>query len=161
MWRTLLWFILKLAIASLALYAFWEWRGQAAYALLFRWLAPPIYRLVGIELASLRGAVDVVGERFYNLLPFLSLMAAMWGIGWKRRLWGTVAGLAVIIAWHVTFPVIVRAIISAHRLDPTAYIELSPWFLFSDSLPLLLWIVISHRPLFAALKLTRKELPLG
>jgi len=154
MWRTLLWFVLKLAIVSIALYAFWEWKGQIAYALLFRQIALPVYSLLGIGIATLRESLDIVVDRFYNILPFLSLMAAMWGIGWKRRVWGTAIGLTAIIAWHVSFTLIVRSIFAAHQLDQTAYLQLSPWFLFSDALPLLLWVTICHGPLFATLKLT-------
>jgi hypothetical protein len=157
MWRTLLWFVLKLVIVSIVLYVIWEWKGQIAYALLFRRIALPVYGLLGIETASLRESLNIVVDRFYNVLPFLSLMVAMWGIGWRRRVWGIVAGFAIIIIWHVCFTLIVRSIVMVHQLDPTAYRQLSPWFLFSDALPLLLWVTICHASLFATLKLTRRE----
>ncbi len=155
MWRTLLWFILRLVAASIVLYIVWEWKGQVGYALLFRQAALPVYSLLGIELASLREALDIVVDRFYNILPFLSLMAAMWGISWKRRGWGSLAGFGTIVAWHIGFTLIVRSIILAHQLDPVAYRLLSPWFLFSDALPLLLWVTICNNPLFTALKHVR------
>lgn len=131
----------------------WEWQGRVGYALFFRAVALPVYELFEVPLNSLRDAIEVVAERFYNILPFLSLILAMWGIGWKRRLWGGLAGLGVIVVWHICFTLIVRAILLAHQFDPVAYRLLSPWFLFSDALPLVLWVLICHRPLFTALKL--------
>ena len=157
MWRTLLWFVLKLAIISIACFTLWEWKGKIAYLLLFRGIAVPFYSLLGVGMVSLREPLDIVVDRFNNILPFLSLMAAMWGIGWKRRVWGTVIGAGVVITWHVGFPLIVRSIFAAHHLDKTAYLLLSPWFLFSDSLPFLLWVAICHGPLFATLKLDRRQ----
>ncbi len=154
--KTLLWFLVRLSTVSVVLYVVWEWQGRLAYTLLFRTVALPVYDVFGIPPNSLRDAAEVIVDRFYNILPFLSLMAAMWGISWKRRLWGALAGFGGILVWHMCFTLIVRAILIAHQLDPTAYRLLSPWFLFSDALPLLLWVVICHRPLFAALQLSSR-----
>ena len=108
--KTLILFVLKLVAASVLLYIIWEWKGQVWYALLFRQAALAVYGLIGVQLASLRGALDVVVERFYNILPFLSLMAAAWGISWRRRAIGTLAGFGTLLVWHLAFTLIVHSI---------------------------------------------------
>lgn len=149
--KTLVWFIIKLIAASVCLYALWEWKAQVWYALLFRQAALGAYGLIGVELVSLRDAIGVTAERFYNVLPFVSLMIAAWGISWKRRVIGIVAGFAILVIWHLAFTLIVQSILDAHHFDPTAYKLLSPWFLFSDSLPFVLWVIIAYKPLTALL----------
>jgi len=95
----------------------------------------------------LRDALEVTSARFFNLLPFLSLMIAAWGISWRRRIVGTLTGFVAIAVWHLGFTLIVRAILDAHHFDRTAYRLLSPWFLFSDALPFILWVIIAYKPL--------------
>lgn len=145
--KTLILFVVKLMLASACLYAVWEWKGQLWYALFFRQVALGVYGIAGVELASLRDALDITINRFFNILPFLSLMVAAWGISWRRRIVGTLCGFAVLICWHLAFTVIVESILDAHHFDPTAYKLLSPWFLFSDALPFVLWVIISYKPL--------------
>ena len=157
--RTLVLFVLKLVAASALFYVVWEWQGQVWYAVLFREVALPVYGLFGITPESLREALNVTVERFYNILPFLSLMAAAWGISWRRRIIGILAGGVTILAWHIVFTAVVRGILSAHHFDPIAYRQLSPLFLFSDALPFVLWVVIAYRPLTAILGGARSSSP--
>jgi hypothetical protein len=160
--RILLPFVLKLIAASVLLYLVWEWKGRVWYVLLFRDVATPICSLLGKELGTLRDALAITIDRFYNILPFLSIMVAAWGITWKRRVIGALIGFAVLVLWHVAFTLIVDAIITAHGLDATAYKELSPWFLFSDALPFVLWVIIAYKPLtdiFASAKKGKSQKP--
>ncbi len=149
--KTLILFVTKLILTSACLYAVWEWKGQMWYALFFRQVALAVYGLVGVQLASLRGALDITVDRFFNILPFFSLMVAAWGISWRRRIIGILCGFAFLVAWHLTFTVIVRSILDAHHFDPTAYKLLSPWFLLSDALPFVLWVIIAYKPLTSLL----------
>ena len=142
--RTLFWFIVRLVAVSVALFLFWEWKLYVGYAMLFHAVAKPVYALFGVQLITMQEPIGLVAARFYNIIPFISLMAASWGLTWKRRLLGAVAGLAAILVWHLAFPLIVRSIIASHGLGPTAYQRLSPWFLLSDALPLILWAVIAY-----------------
>jgi hypothetical protein len=154
--KTLILFVLKLIAASAILYAIWDWKGQMWYALLFRQTAIPAYGLLGIELVSLSEALNIVVSRFFNILPFLSLMSAAWGISWRRRMIGALAGFLTLLIWHLAFTLIVSSIIGAHQLDPTAYRLLSPWFLLSDALPFVLWVIIAYKPLTALLPVKPK-----
>lgn len=144
-------FVIKLIAASACLYVLWEWKGQRWYALFFRQAALAAYGLIGVQLAALRDALNITAERFFNILPFLSLMIAAWGITWQRRIIGTIAGLVILLVWHLSFTLVVQSIFNAHHFDQTAYKLLSPWFLFSDALPFVLWVVIAYKPLTALL----------
>jgi len=142
--RTLLWFVARLIVVSVGLFVLWEWRLYEWYAIFFRTVARPVYALFGIELATMQEPVGLVITRFYNVIPFLSLMAASQGLAWKRRTAGTAVGCVVIFGWHLVFPLIVRSIIAGYGLGPAAYQRLSPLFLLSDALPLILWAVFAY-----------------
>ena len=154
--KTLILFVLKLIAASAILYAIWDWKGEMWYALLFRQAALLVYGILGIKLAAVSEALSIAVSRFFNILPFISLMSAAWGISWRRRLIGTLAGLLTLLIWHLAFTLIVRSIIGAHQLDPTAYRLLSPWFLLSDALPFVLWVIIAYKPLTALIPVKPK-----
>lgn len=149
--KTLILFVTKLILASAGLYAIWEWKGQLWYALFFRQAALLVCGIAGVQLASLRDALDITVERFFNILPFFSLMVAAWGISWRRRIIGALCGFAILVSWHLAFTVIVRSILDTHHFDPTAYKLLSPWFLLSDALPFVLWVIIAYKPLTSLL----------
>lgn len=155
--KTLIWFVVKLIAASACLYTLWEWKAQLWYALLFRQVALGAYGLIGVELVTLRDAIGITAERFFNILPFLSLMIAAWGISWRRRLIGILSGLAVLMIWHLAFTLVVQSILNAHHFDPTAYKQLSPLFLLSDALPFVLWVIICYKPLTALLPAKSKS----
>jgi hypothetical protein len=142
--RTLLWFVVRLIAVSVVLFLLWEWKLYVGYAMLFHTVAKPIYALIGVQLSTMQEPISLVAARFYNVIPFISLLVASWGLTWKRRLLGACVGLAAILVWHLAFPLIVRGIIASYGLGPTAYQRLSPWFLLSDALPLILWAVIAY-----------------
>jgi len=142
--RTLFWFVVRLIVLSVVLFLLWEWKLYAGYAMLFHAIAQPVYALFGIQLSTMQEPVGLVAARFYNMIPFVSLMTASWGVTWKRRVIGAGVGVVAILAWHLAFPLIVRSIIASYGLGPTAYQRLSPWFLLSDALPLILWAVIAY-----------------
>jgi len=143
MTRALTIFILKLALASATLFALWVWQGEATYARFYG----ALLRALSLDPSSMREAIPIITPRFYNVIPFLSLMLSMWGISARRRILGSPIGLAILIAWHVVFLMIVQSIYNTHQLGPGAYKRLSPWFLLSDVLPWLLWALICQRPL--------------
>lgn len=144
MWRTILWFVVRLVVVSAALFTLWEWRLAAWYAILFRHVAGPVCGLFGIELQSLADSIGLVTPRFYNVIPFLSLVVATWGLTLKRRAIAIAAGLVALVLWHVGLAIGVDAIVASHGLDRTAYRMLSPWFLVSDALPIMLWLIFAY-----------------
>ncbi len=155
-WRTIMWFVVKLVVASAVLFGLWEWRLAEGYAILFRHVAGPVCGLFGIELASLADSIGLVIPRFYNVLPFLSLIIATWGLTLRRRVVAIIVGLFLLVLWHVGLALAVDAIVAAHGLDRTAYQKLSPWFLISDALPIVLWIAFAY-PSVAALFAQRNK----
>ncbi|MBD3299100.1 MAG: hypothetical protein GF341_10625 [candidate division Zixibacteria bacterium] len=150
MWRTIAWFVVKLVVVSAALFGLWEWTLAESYVILFRHVAGAVCGILGIELASLADSIGLVIPRFYNVLPFLSLIIATWGLTIRRRLIAIVAGVCLLVLWHVGLALAVDSIVAAHGLDRTAYQKLSPWFLISDALPIVLWVAFAY-PSVAAL----------
>ncbi len=137
--------ILLLKFVAITVPLTWLWMswGRDAYAGVFEDLARPIYRLLGLRTLRPTG----VHERFINFLPFLVLMLLTPRLSTTRRVVGTAIGCVVLFLFHVGFSI---ATSWGPRVGGTgmtaAAFEISfPAYLFSDSLPFLLWVIIAHR----------------
>lgn len=109
----LLRFFLFLVAFSLLLFWLWmEW-GQEAYLIfLTRYFTFPLAQETGglpvlmserEQLNLFLGRLHYVKSHYMNLVPFLSLILAVPGLGWKKRLFGLAAGGLLLVAWHVLF----------------------------------------------------------
>ena len=87
-------FLLFLEFVVLSVVLTWLWLAwaQDAYAVFFEWMAGPLLRLAGVANVAESPAV----KRFVNYVPFLVLMVITPRMNLRRRLLGTVIGVALI-----------------------------------------------------------------
>jgi hypothetical protein len=138
--RRLFLLLLEFVAITVPLVLLWKLWGHDAYLDLFRALARPFLELLGVK----RIPAMLVGSRFVNYLPFFALMMVTPGLTARRRGIGTLAGFALIFAWHIGFTAIAYHVMASYGTSAKAFSALFPALLFSDSLPFVLWAVISH-----------------
>jgi hypothetical protein len=134
---------LKFVAITVPLTWLWmEW-GKEAYGTAFQGLARPIYDLLGYR--TLRPSQ--VHERFLNFLPFLVLMLLTPRLSVVRRVTGIVVGCIVLMMFHVVFSLATAwgPRTAGGGMTSEAFEISFAAYLFSDSLPLLLWAIIAHR----------------
>jgi len=74
-----------------------------------------------------------------NVPPFIALVLATAGLGWKRCLKTIVVGCAILIAGHIAFLVLALEYREAKNQEiPTAIVQ------FFMTLPFLLWLVLAY-----------------
>ena len=73
-----------------------EWGLDVYVHFLFGLLAP-IYEAVGATHVEHSAA----GHRYLSYVPFLVLMCITPGVTWRRRLWGSLGGCALILLAHL------------------------------------------------------------
>jgi hypothetical protein len=101
-----------------------------------------LIKLAGFNLQYFPAPKDI----FNNLIPFISLMIITRGILFKKRLFWLVGGLLILIGWHMVLTEIVYFLNEKYTIDSQAYDKLSvPFFLFSETLPFILWIIFARR----------------
>lgn len=134
--------LLKIVAISVPLTWLWmEW-GREAYGRLFGLLAMPIYGLLGLTDVVPTGARD----RFINYLPFLILMWITPRMSWKRRIFGTLAGFAVIFCVHLVFVYVASTAGGGPSRSMTAhgFMRIVPANALSDAAPFVLWVFIAR-----------------
>ena len=123
--------VIGFCVISILLTAFWiEW-GRLAYAYFFSFVAPPIYDLIGLENAPIRG----MRLRYINVVPFTALVLVTPGIERSRRFLGLLLGLFALVISHLA-------------LNLTSLVQPGPAMpsassLLSDALPFLVWIIVA------------------
>jgi hypothetical protein len=143
--REKLWiFIVKFLGVSLALFAFWFWKGEFLYFQIFWHPVKSFYDTIGLEVIILPLLVPL----FTNLLPFLSLMIITRGIDLKERLPKLGYGVLIIFGWHVFLS---WAMYQMHgqAQEPSSFVIKANLviYLFNFSLPFLLWIIFAGKQL--------------
>ena len=135
--------LLKFVAITLPLTWLWMSWGKEAYAAVFVELASPIYDALGLRTVRPTG----IHERFLNYLPFFVLMLLTPRISWVRRSVGLVVGCFVLFLFHVGFSIATawgpRA--AGGAMTEAAFQLSFPAYLFSDSLPFFLWVIICHK----------------
>lgn len=145
--RTLLLLGLKLVAITVPLTWLWLEGGRALYHQIFIRVTHPMLVWFG----SPNSVLATVPQRFIGYVPFLALMLTTPGLGTRRRVWGTLAGCAVLFASHAGFALANIAAYARHGETPEAIHEIFPLILLVDSLPFLLWAIISRRVLSSSL----------
>ena len=147
-------FILKFGLISVPLFVLWYWKGEDYYLVVLNYtLTFLLIKLAGFNLQYFPAPKDI----FNNLIPFISLMIITRGIHYKKRLLWLAEGLLILIGWHMVLTEIVYFLNEKYTIDSQAYDKLSvPFFLFSETLPFILWIIFAKRQV-AGLFLKRKS----
>jgi hypothetical protein len=128
------------ALTSLLTWAWIAW-GGALYERLLLAVAGPLLEWLGISGV----AESPAQKRFIASVPFLALMLLTPGLSRRRRVWGTLAGLAILFVAHVGLVAVEQYSLSQRRPTSDPFSTLFPAALFADSLPFMLWAVIAHR----------------
>jgi len=119
-------------------WAWIEW-GRTYYLKVFVKLATPIFILIGVtELKA-----QLVIDHFINYVPFLVLMVITPSLTMKRRVIGTAIGFVIIFFGHILLASVAFVASSKYGQSQEAFSTLFPAFLFNDSLPFILWAIIS------------------
>jgi hypothetical protein len=136
-------FILKFVLVSVPLFTLWYWKGEDCYLVILNYtLTFLLIKLAGFNLQYFPAPKDI----FNNLIPFISLMIITRGILLKKRLLWLAGGLLILIGWHMVLTEIVYFLNEKYTVDSQAYDKLSvPFFLFSETLPFILWIIFARR----------------
>lgn len=146
-------FIAKFVVVSLILFAFWYWKGQSYYIkILDGFLTVVLINLLGLNIEYFSYPVDI----FNNLLPFVSLMIITRDIKFKKRISKLGWGLLILILWHIVLSQAIYLLHDQYQKASELYEKLSvPLYLFSESLPFLLWILFVRKQV-AELFISRK-----
>lgn len=146
-------FIIKFLLLSVPLFALWHWKGQTYYLVFLQQvLTLLLIKILGLSVKGFPAPVDI----FNNLIPYVSLMIITRGIRLKTRITWLAGGLLILIAWHMILTEAIYVIYLKYQIDSQAYEKLSvPLFLFSETLPFLLWILFARKQV-AGLFLRRK-----
>lgn len=124
--------ILGFAVITIGLTVFWiEW-GRLHYGQFLKFVAPPIYDLIGFGDAR----VGAFRQRYINFVPFVGLVLVTPRLAWKRRFTGLAAGLGALFVGHLALNLTERV----HRGGHLPFVP----SLVSDALPFLLWIIVAY-----------------
>jgi len=133
------WFIVKFLLISVPLFALWYWKGQDQYLVLLNYaLTFLLIKIAGFKIEYFPAPKDI----FNNLIPFISLMIITKGIRLKTRVIWLVLGIFILIAWHM----ILTEVVYMLGVDSPTYEKFSvPLYLFSETLPFFLWMLIARK----------------
>jgi hypothetical protein len=149
--REKLWiFIAKFLLVSIPLFALWYWKGEDGYLVFLNYaLTLLLIKIAGFHLPYFPAPKDI----FNNLIPFISLMLITCGLPGKKRLIWLVEGLLILIGWHMLLTEVVYLL----GVDSPTYEKFSvPLYLFSETLPFILWVLFARRQV-AGLFLQKKK----
>ena len=88
-------------------------------------------------------------ELYNNIIPFISLMLITEDIEIRRRILKLVIGVSVLVGYHILLSVVVGLFYNDYQIPPSAlYYKLKvPFYLFSQTLPFLLWAILAKKNL--------------
>ena len=140
-------FILKVLALSLFLYVLWYWKGESYWASMMDNFFKHFFSTLGIRAKVFRYPEEI----FNNLIPFLSLMLFTKDIQLKSRISKLVIGLLILIGAHILLFFGLYLLYHDYQVPPSElYNKLSvPLYLFSQTLPFLLWIILAKRNLLS------------
>jgi hypothetical protein len=152
--REKLWlFIVKFVLASVLLFALWYFTGASKFEganqkpgwyLMFlnHVMSFLLIKVAGLNIQYFPAPKPIL----LNLIPFVSLMIITKEIKWKTRLYKLALGLVILIGWHMVLTMLVYLLHEGYEMPAQAYEKLSvPLYLFSGTLPFILWILFDSR----------------
>lgn len=154
MTRALLLLALKLAMVAAVLFIFWQgtlpglgnfWSGGLEQFWL-SWQKPVlrwVYRVLSLDAATYNKSWQLARGYVLSVIPFIGLMIVAGPAGWRRLTWGGL-GLAIIGCWQTITPLILYLLRSQLGAGRSFFVGVFPVFMFSYSLPLVLWVLFSR-----------------
>ncbi len=152
--RELMLLVLKLAAVSAILFIFWQgslpglgnfWPGGLEQYWLL-WQKPVLrwfYRVLELNADSYNASWQLARGYVLSVIPFAGLMIVAGPPGWRRLSWG-VLGLAIIGCWQIATPLMLYLLQSRLGAGRSFFVGIFPVFMFSYSLPLILWVLFSR-----------------
>ena len=133
--------VLLLLFFGLTMPLAWLWLafGENAYARLLFAILDPVYDAIGVH--HRRGGP--VAPRLVSVVPFAVLMAITPDMSLRRRLAGTLVGLAVILVCHLLLFALVDAVYSTLK-GRRALTKIVPFLLINDGIPFLVWLFFAR-----------------
>lgn len=134
--------VLLLLFFGLTLPLSWLWLewGEGIYARLLFAILDPVYAAIGLR--HQRGGP--VAPRLVSVVSFVVLMAITPGMGLRRRLVGTLVGLAVILGFHLLLFTLVDSAYAAFGRTRRALTKIVPFLLINDGIPFLVWVFFAR-----------------
>jgi hypothetical protein len=154
--REKLWvFIAKFILVSVPLFAFWYWKLQDWYLVFFNHLLTLLLiKMAGFNIPYFPAPKDI----FNNLIPFVCLMIITRGLELKVRLSRLFWGLAILLVWHMILTEAVYLMHDEAGVPSPTYEKLSvPLYLFSETLPFVLWIIFAPRQVAGLFQRRRRK----
>ncbi len=136
-------FIAKFVGVSLILFVLWYWKGQDYYIkILDSFLTFVLITISGIDIEYFSYPVDI----FNNLIPFVSLMIITRYMKFKKRMSKLGWGLLILVLWHIVLSQAIYFLHDQYQRTSELYEKFSvPLYLFSETLPFLLWILLARK----------------
>jgi archaeosortase B (VPXXXP-CTERM-specific) len=141
--REELWvFIAEFLLVSLPLFILWYWKGLDLYiSILDDSLYFFFHTLLGVN-----SEFSFPKDIFNNLIPFVALMLITRGMKFKKRASKLGWGVLILILGHVILSKLVYFLNPEPGVVSKLYEKLSvPLYLFSETLPFLLWILLARK----------------
>jgi hypothetical protein len=138
--RRLLVLLLLFFALSIPLAWLWLHGGERVYARLLLAILDPCYDALGLR--HRRGGP--VAPRLVSVVPFAVLMAITPGMGWRRRVVGTLVGLAVIMCFHLLLFLLVDSAYHVFGRTRRALARIVPFLLVNDGIPFLVWVFFAR-----------------
>ncbi|MCK4404467.1 MAG: hypothetical protein KAW02_05185 [candidate division Zixibacteria bacterium] len=159
-------FVVKFIAVSALLFVFWHFTGALEGAGTSALSGKPGWYLIFLNHVMSFLLIKIAGfnilcfpapkPMLINLIPFVSLMIITRGIKLKTRITQIMGGLLILIIWHMILTEAVYLLLDCRDTSP-AYEKLSvPLYLFSGTLPFVLWILFARKQM-AGLFLRRKK----
>jgi len=139
--RRRLWLTFAEVVAlSVPLTWLWVEGGRRAYNRLLGAVAWPLFEALGLPSMKL----GLVSPHFVSWLPFVVLMVVTPGLALRRRLLGTLLGLAAILAAHIGCALLGAVSHAAYGTSARAVALRWPALMLSDALPFILWALVAR-----------------
>lgn len=135
-------FIAKFVVISLVLFVLWHWKGLDIYiSILDGSLYFFLHTLLGVN-----SRFSFPKDIFNNLIPFVALMVITRGMKFKTRASKLGLGLLILILEHVILSKTMYFLNPEPGVYHRWHDQLTvPLFLFSETLPFLLWILFARK----------------
>jgi len=139
--RRRLWLTLAEVLAlSVPLTWLWVEGGRRAYNRIVGAVAWPLFEALGLPSMKL----GLVSPHFVSWLPFVVLMVVTPGLPLRRRVIGSLLGLAAIFGVHVACALLGALSHAAYGQSARAVALRFPALMLNDALPFILWALVAR-----------------
>ncbi len=139
--------LLEFIIITVPLTWWWLNGGLDSYYDVFRRLAFPLLKEMGVNTFN----PGLVRDRMISFIPFMGLMLVTPGLSLRRRFGGLLGGLALVFLSHVLLAYWAWASFVRDGEGASSMADFFPALMLADAFPFVLWALISSRVLAEAL----------